>query len=214
MARASDAARRWRLLALLGLLLALALPVGAQDGGGGSWVERQLASLVPGLRIEGLRDPLSSTPGFARLTLSDANGVWLEIEDGSVAWTRLALLRRRLEIDSLSAARIAVLRLPVSDTPPDPGAAPGSLIPQLPSLPVDIRLDRARIGRLDVAEPVLGQPLALSLLGRLRLDAGGLDLGLDATLIEGGAVLVAEAALRPATGRLTARATLRGDPGG
>jgi translocation and assembly module TamB len=206
--------RRWRAASLLlALLVALALPVGAQDSGGGSWMERQLSSLVPGLRLEGLQNPLSSRPSFTRLTLSDAQGVWLEVLDGSMDWTRLALLRRRVEISELTAARLVLRRLPESDTPtPDP--APTGLLPELPSLPVDIRIDRLRITRAEIDEAVAGRALALGVNGSIRLDSGGLDLGLDVALIDGGAVLVAQAALRPSTGRLQANATLRGDPGG
>jgi translocation and assembly module TamB len=205
---------RWRVLALALLLLALAVPVGAQDAARGTWVERQLESLVPGLGIQGLRNPLSSSPGFARLTLSDSQGVWLEIEEGSAQWSPTALLRRRVEVRELTARRLVVHRAPVSDTPAPRDAPPGQIIPELPSLPVAIRVDRLRIERLQLDEAVLGEPVALSATGGLRLDDAGLDLSLDASLIEGGAVLTLQATLRPGTGRLNAAATLRGEAGG
>ncbi|WP_137177865.1 translocation/assembly module TamB domain-containing protein [Roseomonas sp. AR75] len=205
---------RWRVLALALLLLALALPVGAQDAARGTWIERQLQSWVPGLGLQGLRNPLSSSPGFTRLTLSDSQGVWLEIEDGSVEWSPTALLRRRIEIRQLSASRLIVHRAPVSDTPAPADAPPGQLLPELPSLPVAIRVDSLRIERLQLDEGLLGEAVALSTTGGMRLDDEGLDLSLDATLIDGGALLTLQATLRPGTGRLNAAATLRGDAGG
>jgi translocation and assembly module TamB len=65
-----------------------------------------------------------------------------------------------------------------------------------------------------VAAPLLGEAVALDAAGTLRLDGDGLDLRLDSALIGGGAMLAAQAALRPNEGRLRANATLRGEAGG
>jgi len=200
-----------RALALL-LLLLLAPPAAAQ---GLAPVTRLLESLVPGLRVEGLTGGVSSRPAFTRLTLSDSQGVWLEIADGSISWSPTALVRRRLEVEELTAARVTVFRAPVSDAPAPTGPQPpGQVVPALPQLPVAVRLDRLALERIELAEPLLGRALALRATGGLRLDDGGLDLSLDTLLIDGGATLTLRAALRPATGRLTANAVLRGDAGG
>ncbi|WP_237215237.1 translocation/assembly module TamB domain-containing protein, partial [Falsiroseomonas oryziterrae] len=199
---------------LLLLLLLLASPASAQ---GLAPVTRLLESLVPGLQVEGLTGGVSTRPAFRRLTLSDAQGVWLEIEDGRISWSPTALVRRRLEVEELTAARITVFRAPVSDTPqpaPQQAPPPGQVIPALPQLPVAVRLDRLAIERIELAEALLGRALALRATGGLRLDDQGLDLSLDALLIDGGAAFTLQAALRPATGRLTANAALRGDPAG
>ena len=49
-----------------------------------------------------------------RITVSDAEGVWLEIEGVEVVWTRTALFRRMLDIDSLTAERVTMLRKPAA----------------------------------------------------------------------------------------------------
>jgi translocation and assembly module TamB len=215
-ARPSDPPR-WGLrlgLLLLALLLA-ALPAIAQqeERRSRSALTRLLESQVPGLRVDGLRGPLARRPGFERLTIADAQGVWLEIEDVGLDWSVTALVRRRLEISDLTAARVVVHRLPAGDPGQPPPEESGPLIPEVPSLPLALRLDRFQFDRIELAPPVLGEAVAGAMQGRLRLDSEGLDLALDAVL-EGGAVLTMQAVLRPAGGALTADATFRGEAGG
>jgi translocation and assembly module TamB len=168
---------------------------------------------VPGLRVDGLRGPLARRPGFERLTISDAQGVWLEIEDVGLDWSVTALVRRRLEISDLTAARVVVHRLPGGEPGQPAPEESGPLIPDVPSLPLALRLDRFQFDRIELAPPVLGEAVAARTQGRLRLDSEGLDLALDAA-VEGGAVLAMQAVLRPAGGALTADATFRGEAGG
>jgi translocation and assembly module TamB len=225
-AKPSDAAaprrpgRAWRWVAVaLGLLLGLpVLLVGlallaVNTAPGRDGLARLASDFVPGLTIEGLQGPLPGSPGIGRLTMADDQGVWLEVEGARLAWDPLALLRREAHVETLSAGRIALHRLPAGEAQPEP-AQPGPLIPRLPELPVAIRLDRLEAERIEIGAPVLGEPVVLRLSGQARLDEMGLSLGLDAGLPEGGATLTADASLRPATGRLQARARLRGDAGG
>ena len=202
--------------ALLGL--ALGLPVvlaglallGANSAPGRTALERLAAALVPGLTLEGLDGPLPGRPGFARLTLADAEGVWLEVQDARLAWNPLALLRGEAHVELLSAARIALHRLPPSDAE----AAPGPLIPELPRLPLALRLDRLALQRVELGTPVLGLPAVLHATAAALLDAAGLTLGLDAGTEDRATALTLDAALRPESGRLTARGSLSGAAGG
>ena len=70
---------------LLPTLLLAALLLGANTAPGRAGIERLAAALVPGLVLEGLEGPLPGRPGFARLTLADDQGIWLEIEDARLA---------------------------------------------------------------------------------------------------------------------------------
>ena len=219
--RPSEARRRrpWRaLVAFLALLLALplllvgAVLVAANTEPGRNAIARLATRFVDGLTIEGLQGPLPGRPGFARLTMADADGVWLEVEDARLAWDPRALLRRELRIDALTARRVALHRLPPSEPPAQP-EPPGPLIPQLPQLPLSLRLDRLEVGRIELAEPVAGVGLALRLAGHAQLDAEGLSLDLDSGL-DGGTTLTARIALTPKAGRLAAQIALRGEAGG
>lgn len=218
-ARPSERPRRRARLALVLLALPLAaLPADAQqeqaqEQRSRSALTRLLESQVPGLRVDGLRGPLARRPGFERLTIADAQGVWLDVQDVGLDWSVTALLRRRLEIGELTAARVVVHRLPAPAPGQPPPAAGGPLIPDPPTLPLALRIGRFQLDRIDLAPQVLGEAAAISTNGRLQLDTEGLELDLDAVLVEGGAVLAMQAALRPAGGALTAAATLRAEAG-
>jgi translocation and assembly module TamB len=199
-------------LLLLPALLVGALFVGANTEPGRAAIARLASSFVAGLTIEGLQGPLPGRPGVTRLTMADADGVWLEVEEARIAWDPRALLRGEARIEAITARRIALHRLPASEAPPEP-EPPGPLIPQLPQLPLAIRLDRLAVDRIEIGEPVAGVALALRVAGDAQLDGEGLSLTLDAGL-DGGTTLTANASLRPATGRLAARIALNGEAGG
>ena len=200
---------------VLGLppLLAGLILLGANTAPGRGALERLAAALVPGLTLQGLEGPLPGRPGLARLTLADADGPWLEIEDARLVWNPLALLRGEAHVETLSAARIALHRLPPGQAGAEP-APPGPLLPELPSLPFALRLDRLALDRVEIGAALLGQPAVLRAAAQGRLDPSGLTLGLDAGAEDGGTALTLDAALRPGTGRLSARGSLRGEAGG
>jgi translocation and assembly module TamB len=200
------------MLLLPPMLLAAGL-LGANTAPGRAAIERLAAALVPGLVLEGLEGPLPGRPGFARLTLADDQGIWLEIEEARLAWAPRALLRGEAHVEALTARRIALHRLPASDAPPEP-APPGPLLPDLPSLPVAIRLDRLDAARIELGPGLLGEATVLRAAASGRLDPWGIALGLEARTEDDGTALTLDATLRPGTGRLQARASLRGEAGG
>ncbi|MBM3630038.1 MAG: hypothetical protein FJX21_19775, partial [Alphaproteobacteria bacterium] len=151
------------LLALLGAPALLALPFALDS----DWGRARLAALAEratrgsdaALAIEGLSgDPLSRLAA-RRILVSDRDGPWLEIERAEVAWSPGALWRRRLELSSLEAARIALLRLPAPSGDPGPGRPAAS-----PPLDIDVAL--LAVARLEVAQAIAGEAPALALRGR------------------------------------------------
>ena len=129
--------------------------------------------------MSGVSGALSSQARIARITVSDAQGPWLQIENAEVDWNRLALLRGRVDVNQLSAARIDWLRRP--ETPetgrklPSAEATPFAL----PELPVAINLRALSVDTMAFAEPVFGQAAELSMTGSLNLVGGVLDTSLD-----------------------------------
>ena len=100
-------------------LLAVLLPTAAfaQDDDGG-FLERLLEDNLSGagrdVQIRGFAGALSSQATIEQLTIADGQGVWLTLEDVVLDWSRLALLRGRVEVNSLTAGSIMLPRLPVA----------------------------------------------------------------------------------------------------
>jgi translocation and assembly module TamB len=122
--------------------------------------------------LTGFRGALSSNASLDRLTISDAAGVWLVLEEAELVWTRSALLRGRLEIDSLTAARLQVLRQPVQPNDridlPTAEATPFSL----PELPVSINIGAVEIAAVILSEDIVGRQVRLSVAGAANLEDG------------------------------------------
>ena len=141
---------------LLGVALLLIAGVLSLSHGPG----RQLASsLLNGRTINavgtvGLSDlegDILSDFHIGALTLSDAQGVWLQARDVHVVWRARSLLGSTVQIETVEADHITVLRRPDLDRQPssDQGGGRG------------VWLNRLLIADLVVEEPVLGEQAAL-----------------------------------------------------
>ena len=216
---------RWLRWALALLLVLLTLPVLAVVGllawanteGGQARLAALASAQVPGLTIEGLRGPLPSKAGASRITMADADGVWLTMEDARFALDFSALRRRELRIEAVEASRIEISRppLPAPDSPPPAPRAPSDgVLPRLPELPVSIALDRLAIGRLEIGEPVAGTAAAFSVLADARLGDGTLRADLDMRRLDAEGSVALDLRLSPAEDRLHAKASVREGPGG
>ena len=132
-------------------------------------IEENLSGVSRDVTIQGFEGALSSEASIDVLTIADAEGVWLTVEDIVLSWNRSALLRGAIDVDELSAARIVVSRPPVAeDTGPAPEAQPFAL----PELPVSVDLGELRIDRVELGEVLLGEPIAVSLNGTAQLGDG------------------------------------------
>lgn len=208
-------------LVLLGLLVAGPPPAGvaqeAVPARGGTWLERRLESLVPGLRVEGLEGVWRGRPAARRITLSDEKGVWLTLERVALDLAPTALVRGEVRLEELDAAFARVDRLPEPAAAPEPTPPPapgrGGLL-RLPDLPVDVSVDRFEVERLEVGPSVAGQPAAFFLDGMAALRADGLRARLDLRRLDGDGQARADIALAPGAGRLSAEVSAREPPGG
>ena len=135
------------------------------------YVEDTISSDNRRISITGIDGVLSSDATIGAITVADRKGVWLTITDAKITWTRSALLTGRLVIDRLSAASIAMTRMPVPDESlPSPEAGGFSL----PELPVSVRIGNLAVGEATFAEAVFGEAATLSLNGALALADGSL----------------------------------------
>lgn len=155
-------------------LILVPLTASAQDGGTtlSRFLEDQLSDGDDRqVTITGFSGALSSEATLERMTISDADGVWLVLEDAVLDWTRSALLRGHLQINSLTAARLHVLRRPLPATGvdlADTEAQPFSL----PDLPVRVEIGEIAIAEVDLADSIIGVAATLSVAGNVQLADG------------------------------------------
>lgn len=133
------------------------------------FLQEQLSGSGRVVTIDGFEGALSSRATFTRLTISDKDGAWITLENGAIQWTRSALLARRVQIQELSAERLILPRLPVSEPAPLKVESPPFALPELP---VSLNIEKLSIDRVELGEPVIGIAAAASVQGSMSL-AGG-----------------------------------------
>ena len=103
------------------ILFVLSLPAMAQDTAEEErsffvrFVEEQLSTPNRRIGISGIQGVLSSDATIGQITIADRDGVWLRITNARIVWTRSALLLGRLDMDTLAADTIEVLRKPLPE---------------------------------------------------------------------------------------------------
>jgi translocation and assembly module TamB len=191
-----------RLLVAVSLLVALVW-VGLSTPFGFRLIE--VGARMAGVAITGLAGRFPAALVAGRITLADAGGIWLTIEDAAIDWAPQDLLDGRVSILRLAARRVAIARVPVSE-----GGSGGVSLPpvsvarielpriELPGLLLAVSgagqvapgiiviqgqlhaEDAAGQGPADLDLAVVGPPAALVTTARLR--AAGLDLAVDGTV--------------------------------
>lgn len=84
------------------------------------------------ISVEGLSGDIFDDFRIARVTVTDAEGVWLDATNVRVDWSYLPLIARRFHATEISADRIRLIRRPIVEVSDDP---PGSM-------PLDIDIDK------------------------------------------------------------------------
>ncbi len=163
-------------------------PLLAQDDDDGSMIERFLQDTLSGdnqnVTVTGLQGALSSRATIREITVADDEGVWLTIKDAELDWNRLALIRGRFSVNTLTAQEIDIARAPGTTTKEEPPPSAETQPFQLPELPVAIEIGEIRIDELALGEPLIGVAADLSVNGDLSLADGTLDTNLDITRLD------------------------------
>ncbi len=143
-------------LPILCLVLVLAC---ANTGVGRQWIEYAVSRFTDGkVMIDNLSGRFPDRLRIGRIVVGDAGGAWLTINQARIDWSPLRIIDGEVKVETLTAAHVAVARLPESSAP-EPAR----------SLPLGIRVDTFGIERFDLAAPVAGAPATLRLAGNLRL---------------------------------------------
>ncbi|SFR45829.1 translocation/assembly module TamB domain-containing protein [Litoreibacter janthinus] len=165
------------------------------------------------VRLEGFAGALSARATVDRITISDAEGVWLSATGVSLAWSRSALLRGQVEIDDITVEQIDLPRAPVSDdtampTPEARGAF------TLPELPVSVDIGRLQIGTLNIGAALFGEAAQLSAQGNANLSNGSGEANLSLTRLDQAGEFSLSAAFDNATRVLVLDLSLEEPEGG
>ena len=175
---------------ILGSLIALGLATGlwAQDDDREDngfiirLLEDQLSTEHRKIRLSGISGLLSSKATVERITISDPEGIWLQIEDAEIDWSRSALLSGALEIKTLKAAHVDFPRGPV----PEPGIATPEAAPlRVPDLPVSVSLDEFGVESLTLGEALVGLEAELSVAGSAEIAEGDASATLTIDRLDG-----------------------------
>lgn len=173
-----------RRLALICALLPL--PALAQSEDEGRLVQFIEGALSDGaarsVDLQGFEGALSSQATLDRLTIADADGVWLEIEGAVLDWNRAAVLRGEIAIRTISAETVTLYRLPQAE---ESTPAPEATAFSLPDLPVSIAIEAAEITRLELGAPVLGSALTATASAQVSLAGGAGEATLDFERVDG-----------------------------
>ncbi|MYZ49776.1 translocation/assembly module TamB domain-containing protein [Propylenella binzhouense] len=201
------------LAAAAGLAATVALAQGTGDDQT-TRLERLLESTLSTpdrqIRVRGIEGILSSTIRIDEITISDGTGIWLEIDDVTVDWNRLALFRRRVDINRLSAETIHVLRKPAAGETRSEAAGGGSF-----SLPVSVEVRAIALPDIVVDQPVAGVAAVLSGQGSASIDSDAVAASLTVTRNDApGGMLTADLRLAPQANALTAKLDLSEPPNG
>lgn len=186
----------------------------AQTGFGKAYLAEVASRLASG---NGLKVEISGLGGFvptnlrvARITLSDPDGTFAQLDDLALRWRPSALLSGTVSVEALEAGGVTLLRRP--HLPPAPEGAPSR--GSTPALRVVV--DRLSAPRIDIAEPVLGTPARLAFLASLRLmePARGLSVSFDLARQDAPGTLKGTLAYVPQTRHLELDVTAQEPPGG
>lgn len=168
------------------------------------------------MELEGLSGWIPFSLGVERLRVGDAGGTWLELNDAQLDWNPWALLGGRLQVRTLGARRLRLLRLPA---PAEPSPSPKDAEPWGPPKRFfPITVERLFLDHLFLDAPVAGEPLMASVQGTVssRLEEGALEAALNVTGLENaaGTRLSLLALVKPGIPHLSIRLDLSESPAG
>lgn len=202
---------KWLIIALLVLAGIVAAALAALDTGAGhrfiiEQVEKQAPESGLRVRIGRIDGSIYGKMVVRDLELFDPGGRFLYAPVANTDWRPFRfLLLNRLDIESLTAERTLLDRLPRLT----PSAEPKPLLPEF-----DIRIGRFSIGALEFAEGIAGPRRFASVTGNADIRAGRAEVKFDAAVKDGADRLVLDMAVVPEAKQLRLAADVVAPRGG
>jgi len=139
-----------------------------------SAIETALSSETQRASVRGLSGIIPFDMRLAQFALADADGVWLEVENATLDLSLRDLLRLAVTIQEVGAERITLHRTPRPAAEPPPSESEGlPAIPELPGWLPAVAVERLYVDRLELGEPLLGEPMALAIAGAFGTSPAG-----------------------------------------
>jgi translocation and assembly module TamB len=129
------------------------------------------------IRIGRIDGSIFGKSQLRNVAVSDQRGVFLTSPNIKLDWAPGAWLANKLSIDSVTAERVALIRIPKLK----PSAKKGPILPGF-----DIHVGELRIDRLDVGPEVGGRPRSGRLIGKADVHKGRALVELGALMNNGG----------------------------
>ena len=191
---------------------------GAEEDKGvlASFISRMLSSPDMKISIGSIDGALSSNSTIRDISISDRDGVWFKLDRVRLVWSRLALLRGRLEVDGLDAGKAEVLRKPVSSATAEAETAPFDPTSIVPDLPVEVDVRGFRVAEIVLGPDVVGQAARISLNGKASLGdpAVGIDINFAAQRLDRPGNIGVKLSFDPKTTDLSLAITAKEPAGG
>ncbi|WP_235935936.1 hypothetical protein [Devosia aurantiaca] len=121
-----------------------------------NFVEDRLSTPERQIRLSNIDGVLGSNVSINEITISDAEGVWLRVNNASLNWNQAALFLGRLEVNSLRAESIEYVRnaIPVEGAVDLPPPEAGTF--EIPEFPVAIQIGELAVPSVRFGEDVFG----------------------------------------------------------
>jgi translocation and assembly module TamB len=147
-------------VAVLALLLIGGLYIAGNTDRGRVMIEKLTHGLTSGqVSLSGLAGSFPRHLTLEHLELRDGRGVWLTADRVTLTWSPLAMLARRIQVDTLHAAAVDMQRLPQASSPPSKEPV------SIPRIDVgDLTVDVVNLG-----PELAGMPASLVLRGNAHL---------------------------------------------
>ena len=154
------------LVLLIGVqvLLIATLFIGLNTGAGRQFVVGEVNHFAVGqIRVAGLGGHFPADLKLAHLSVLDREGAWASADGVELRWRPAALLRRDVQVTSLTAVAVNVTRQPAPAKPSGPSSF------KLPKFHLDV--DHIAINTLSVSAALAGQPTVLAVSGGAHLQS-------------------------------------------
>jgi translocation and assembly module TamB len=129
------------------------------------------------IRIGRIDGSIFGKSQLRNVMIADSRGTFLTSPNIKLDWTPGAWLNNKLYVDSLTAERVSLIRLPKLK----PSTKKGPILPGF-----DIHIGELRIDRLDIGPQVGGRPRSGSLRGKADVRSGRAQVELAAAVNNGG----------------------------